>query len=106
MKPAQRSRRRATFALAALAFALSGAGTPACADPVYLPGYSEWRERARKARAAFFAELCGPPAIRRRAHCPPPDEWDAETYERAWGRASKALIDVLWGEPLKPRLGG
>lgn len=56
--------------------------------------------------AAFYAELCGPPAIRRRADCPSPDEWDAETYEQAYERAVSALFKVMFGGPLKPQLGG
>ena len=95
-------RRGTAFALAALAFALSGVGTAAYADsdggvPVYLPGVSEWQERQERAMAAFYAELCGPPAIRRRADCPSPDEWDAETYEQAYERAIWALTKTLFG---------
>ena len=93
MRPAGR------YATLALEIALSWTAAPAWAGerkPAYLPGVSEWHERKARAKAAFHAELCGP-----RAYCPPPDEWDAEAYERAM----LAWIKVMWGDP-KPRLGG
>ena len=90
MKPAGR---HAAFALALALYA-----TPACADPV-----RDREERRIKAEAAFQAALCGPPAIRRRAYCPPPDDlpkfgWDvmADDMQRVYRAAERAYLKARW----------
>ena len=89
------ARRCTTFALAALALALYAA--PACADPL-----RDREERRIKAEAAFEAILCGPPAIRRRAYCLPPDDpkfgWDvmSDGMQRVYRAAERAYVKARW----------
>ena len=93
MKPAGR--------YATLALALALYATPACADP--LRDLEERRmERLIKAEAAFQAALCGPPAIRRRAYCLPPDDpkfgWDvmSDDMQRVYRAAERAYVKERW----------
>ena len=92
MKPAGR------YVAFALAIALPWTSTPAWVDPACatIPEQAEfsmthdYEERRMKAEAAFQSVLCGPPAIRRRACCPPTDD------DRVHWPAFKAWFKAMW----------